>query len=198
MCEIYKNLSLQDLPNEVWKDIEEFPNYRVSNMGRIKSKEHVTIGKNNSTYSFKEKIKTQRLKKSGYLDCCLRKQGETKSHNLNVHRFVAKAFIPNPENKPQVNHINEDKTDNRIENLEWVFSKENNNHGTRNQRISLQKMDKGKKVLQFDLEGNLLNIYTSVRQADRMNDKCNQSAIVKCCKGKQKTCGGFLWRYSDD
>lgn len=198
MCEIYKNLSLEDLPNEIWKDIEEFPNYQISNMGRIKVKEHITKGKNGGSYKFKEKIKTQRLKKSGYLDCCFRKQGESKSYNLNIHRFVAQAFIPNPENKPQVNHINEDKTDNRVCNLEWSTSKENCNHGTRNKRISDYKMNKGNMVQKLDLNGGILETYTSVRQADRMNKKCNQSAIVKCCKGKQKTCGGYLWRYVDD
>lgn len=138
------------------------------------------------------------MKKSGYLDCCFRKQGENRGHNLNIHRFVAKAFIPNYDNKPQVNHINEDKTDNRVENLEWMTNKENVNHGTRNKRISDYKMNKGNIVQKLDLNGKILEIYTSVRQAARMNEKCDQSAIVKCCKGKQKTCGGYLWRYVND
>ena len=107
---------------EIWRDIEGFEGlYQVSNFGRIK---RVTTGK----------ILKGDKNNDGYLRVKLYKNN-TKS-NKSIHRLVAEAFIPNPENKPQVNHINEDKTnnslDNSLDNLEWMTAKENINHGTRN------------------------------------------------------------------
>lgn len=186
MCEIYKNLSLEDIQREIWKDIEDFPNYQVSNMGRIKSYKQKTC-----------KIMKQNLTSAGYLDFQLRSKNN-KSVHFSTHRLVAQTFIPNSENKPQVNHINEDKTDNRVVNLEWMTEKENSNYGTGKERMikSLRNGKLNKPVLQYDLEGNFIREWKSMREAGRngFDSKC----ISKCCKMIRKTHKGYIWKYKEE
>ena len=102
---------------EVWKDIEDYPNYQVSNLGRIKSIPRVRT---------KGGILKQEIDKMGYLKVYLMK--DNKGHLVSTHRIVAKVFISNPDNLPQVNHIDGNKTNNKVENLEWCTAKENVNH----------------------------------------------------------------------
>lgn len=106
---------------EIWKDIKEYEGiYQVSNLGRVKSLKHSKEGK----------LLKGRVTGKGYLSVALFRNSVRKSNS--IHRLVAEAFIPNPENKPEVNHIDENKLNNDVSNLEWVTSKENSNHGTRN------------------------------------------------------------------
>ena len=134
----------------------------------------------------------------GYLRVELSKNGERKK--CSVHRLVAQTFIPNPENLPEVNHIDEDKTNNRVDNLEWKWHKDNCNHGTRNERIGkankivqTNNSKKSKRVLQLSLSGELIKVWPSVSECGRNGfDKGN---VCKCCNGKSKTYKGFRWEY---
>lgn len=107
---------------EEYKTIKSHPNYMVSNLGNVKSNKRSGW-----------KIMKVKPKATGYCDIDM--DGKTYS----VHRLVAETFIFNPENKPEVNHINEKRYDNRVENLEWVTAKENSNHGSRNDKVSKAK-----------------------------------------------------------
>lgn len=121
----YKNKD--EWHEEVWKDIKGYEGlYQVSSLGRIKSLERITKGR--IRYYKKEKILKNHIGQDGYFKTYLYKLGKVKTCRIN--RLVAETFIPNPENKPEVNHINEVKTDNRVENLEWTTRKENSLHSS--------------------------------------------------------------------
>lgn len=171
---------------EIWKTIEDYPNYMISNLGNVKS---LKFGK--------ERILKQAKYTNGYCFVVLSKEGKQKS--CIIHRLVATAFIPNPDNLPEVNHKNEIKTDNRLENLEWVTHKQNCNYGTRNERSS--KANKGKPniarqkpIACYNKKGNLVALYTSATQASELLI-IDISSIIKCCRGKYKTCGGYIFKY---
>ena len=163
--------------NEIWKPIKDYENYYVSTLGRVKS----TKQWNGSC----ERILKQGISNKGYSVVALCKNGKPKS--FNVHRLVANAFIPNPNNFDQINHINENKTDNRVENLEWCTSSYNMAYGT---RLSKQIKKCSKPVL--CVETNI--IYPSAADAARKLS-LNQGNISNCCLGKNKTCAGFHWYY---
>ena len=174
---------------EIWKtaisDGEPYKGYKVSNLGRMMSLNYRNTGKSELMNPYEDK--------KGYLQVNLSKNGETKT--CFVHRIVAETFIPNPEKKPEVNHIDEDKTNNRVSNLEWKSHKGNCNHGTRNERI-FEKTTNGKcskKVLQFSKSGEFIREWPSVMECSRNGyDFRNVSA---CCLGKRKTAYGFCWEY---
>ena len=132
--------------NEIWKDIEGYEGfYKISNLGRVKSCERVIIATRRHKLTFvkiKERIRVIRKNHKGYLYVMLNKDGKTKV--LKIHRLVAQAFIPNPDNLPCVNHKDEDKTNNIVTNLEWCTHLYNNLYGTRLERIG--KAIKGRKV----------------------------------------------------
>ena len=170
---------------EIWKtavyDGEIYEGlYQVSNWGRIKSLNYLNTGKE----SVMEPDKTT----NGYLQVGLWKNGESKK--CLVHRLVAIAFVPNPEGKPEVNHIDENKENNRVENLEWKWHKDNCNHGTRNERIAKAL---SKPVLQLSLSGDLIREWPSIAECGR--NGFSLSAVCKCCNGKQKTHKGFRFMY---
>lgn len=165
---------------EEWKDIEGYEGlYQVSNLGRVK--------RSKGKYMKSERILMLFINTPGYLQVMLCKNNKCKK--FTVHRLVANAFIPNPENKPQVNHIDEDKTNNKVSNLEWVTAKENVNHGTRNERSS-------KKIKAIDIANGEWNDYKSISECARELG-LHQSSISMCLKGKRKTSGGYTFKYKE-
>ena len=174
--------------NEEWKDILGFEGiYQVSNLGRIKSLEKIdALGR-----KVEEKILKPHPNGNGYYNVGLCKNSKVRFYQ--VHSLVYEAFNGQIPENMQVNHINEVKTDNRLENLNLMTPKENVNFGTRNERIS-KKLSKT--VLQFDLQDILIKEYPSTRQAERETGFA-QGNIVKCCKGKYKTAYGFKWKYKE-
>ena len=186
---------------EQWRtpiyDGEPYEGYKVSNWGKILSLNYNRTGK--------PELMNPAEDTSGYLQVGLRKNGET---NLClVHRLVAQTFIPNPENLPEVNHKDEDKTNNFVflnedgsvdkekSNLEWKNHRDNCNHGTRNERIGKTSTNgkQSKKVLQLSLSGELIREWPSIHECGRNGfDFRNVSA---CCRGERKTAYGFRWMY---
>lgn len=140
----------------------------------------------------------------GYMISCLGRtiNGKEVKVNIKQHRLVAIAFLPNPQNLPQVNHKDEDKTNNRVENLEWCDENYNTNYGTGKERARQKKFNKGsklmpeKQVLQINKDGNIIKQYASIREAARETG-IEHSCICRCCTGSRntKTAGGFKWAY---
>lgn len=221
-----------NIENEIWKDIPEYEGqYQVSNFGRVKSLER------KGTYN---RIMKPHKCKNGYLYVCLSKDNKYKTFLL--HRLVALAFIPNnnPTKKTQINHKDENKENNKVENLEWVTPKENTNYGTRNERASkniskaMKEKYKGgkhpmfgkmksenhpmfgkhhsketkqkisenckgknnKPIQQYTLDNVFIREWESATTASEELNIIRQN-ITNCCKSKQKSAGGFIWRYKD-
>lgn len=170
---------------EIWKEIKGYPNYMVSNMGRVKS-----LGNNKTR---KEKILNLYKRTGGYLYVSLSKNGKLK--NYRVHRLVYETFLGEIPDGMQCNHINEDKTDNRLENLNLMTPKENCNWATRIKRIVKAT---SKQVLQIDKNTNeIIKEFPSTKEVQRQLGYL-QAHICQCCKGKQKTSYGFIWKYKEN
>lgn len=160
---------------ETFVKIDGFEKYEVSNLGRVRNM------KSGRT------LKPQ-LQKNGYLTHQLSEHNKRKT--LLLHRIIATAFIDNPGKKPQVNHIDENKLNNDLSNLEWCTEKENMTHGTRTKRAA-EKLSQ--KVIQLDLNDNILNVFKSMVQAEQETG-VSTGNISSCCSGKTKSAGGFKWK----
>lgn len=171
---------------EIWKDITGYEGlYQVSDQGRVKSlKRKDCLGR-----TIQERILKTKIDRYGYLQLNLHAYGKQKT--LTVHRLICEAFNENPEGKPEVNHINENKTDNRACNLEWCTRKENVNHGTRNERVAKAN---SKQVWQYTLDGELVKVWKSPREAGKQGG-FDHGAISNVANGKRKTHKGFVWKY---
>ncbi len=180
---------------ETWKDIRGYEGlYQISDLGRIRSLGRVVNAKGNSKSKKRERILTQEITVFGY--CRVRLfNSDGKAKHYAVHRLVAQEFIGNPEGF-EINHKNEIKTDNRVENLEIVTSKQNCNYGTRNERLSKKNTANkdiwSKKVVQKDKAGNVIAVYDSRLEAERQTGLSNRE-IGRVCNGKRKTHKGYIW-----
>lgn len=142
------------MTEEIWRDIKNYEGrYQVSDQGRVKSLERTFIDKNGRKQIIKERVLRPGISRGGYLRVRLYAYGKSKT--LSVHRLVCETFHKNPDNKSQVNHINEIKTDNRACNLEWSTACENINFGTRSERVAKAL---SKKIGQYALDGQLVKI----------------------------------------
>ena len=202
------------MKKEVWKDVKGYEGlYKVSNLGRVKALERKITYSNGAEHIYPEKIKNQ-VNSCGYLAVSLCKDGKPKQ--IKVHRLVAEAFLPNDNNLPQVNHKDEDKHNNNVENLEWCSAKYNCGYGSRIKRITestdYSKMvahqnykENGKKssekmsypVEQYSLDGKLVRRWKSAREVQKELG-WDRSYIAKCCRGVAETSHGFKWKYANN
>lgn len=184
------NKVLEEL-HEEWKNISNYDGrYKVSSYGKVKNKKKVM-----SLYE-----------SHGYLGVFLSNGNGKTWHS--VHRLVAEAFLdkkyfkclPSEDRKQinldylEVNHKDENKQNNKVENLEWCSRAYNINYGTKNKRVA-EKLSEA--VIQFDLNGSIIGFYKSIKEAGEEN-KVNYSSIVRCCRKQISNAGGFIWRYAKE
>lgn len=179
---------------EIWKDIEGYEGrYQVSNLGRVKSlaREYKT-GANQATIRMGEKVMKQKVRPNKYCLVTLRRDGVV--CDAYVHRLVAEAFIPNPTNRPQVNHRDENPSNNKVDNLEWCTPLENVRYGT---GIARSVSKRCKPVVQKTLDGEIVKIWDSIAEAgdsfipiQGRKNICNALS-----QPDKKTAYGFYWNY---
>lgn len=199
------------MEHEIWKDIADYVGlYQVSNLGRVRS---LGFDKYHKGRILKQNFDGRK----NYLFVGLHKDKKVKQ--INVHRLVALMFVPNPYNLPCVNHKDENKTNNRADNLEWCTIKYNSNYGNaknnmiesrvRNNIISEiirkakqtkminQSYSCEKPIIQFSLDGDFIKEYISATEAERVTG-ISRAGIRRCCIGKYKQARGYKWKYKED
>ena len=179
---------------EEWRPVVGYEGlYEVSDWGRVRSLDRYVEcncrwGKPMKQY-FKGKMLNEHYDKYGYLQVNLTVDGKTKTKK--IHRLVAEAFIPNPNRFPEINHIDENKINNIVENLEWCDAKYNCNYGTRIERIINPQR---KKINQYTIEGEFVRSYNSMAEAEQHG--FSHGCICMCCKGIKKQHKGYVWKYA--
>lgn len=172
---------------EIWKDIEGYEGlYQVSNTGKVKS---FRQGKRNGASN--EYLLKLTLNANGYPQIMLYRSPNDRHKHL-VHRLVAQAFIPNPDNLEAVNHKDENPLNNNVDNLEWCTLSYNNAYGTARIR---QSITNGQRVQQFTINGVLLATYESMHIASEITG-VNKHAIKDCCIGHCQTGAGYIWKFA--
>lgn len=182
---------------EVWKDVVGYEGlYKISSFGRLKRLKRTTLGKDGIEYNYPELIIKGDYDKDGYIRTTMSKNKKKKTKKL--HRLVAEAFVPNPNNYPEVNHLDETKDNNHVDNLEWITVKGNANYGTRNERITnhpnqIKKINGWKKQVRVtNLKNGEVNIYESATKAGKhlgldqtlVSRGCRNNMIIGKSKGE--------------
>lgn len=171
---------------EIWKTIDRYGGlYQVSNLGRVRNCDGLVM--------------SQKPSKDGYVRILLYKDGKYKAEY--AHKLVANAFIPNPDNKPEINHIDANKSNNYVDNLEWVTRSENHHHAVAKGLKPICPTFKkygadnpcSKPVLQYDMNGNLIREWKSRIDAAHYIG-CDPNSITRCINGVRKSCKGFIWK----
>ena len=186
--------------NEIWKPVvgnETY--YSISDLGNVRSNGKTYVDKLNRTQNRKPKILNTHVANIGYL-CVDLKFGDNWKQK-HIHRLIAEAFIPNPDNKPTVNHIDGNKLNNNISNLEWNTYSENNKHAVDNglrkspwTNITGSKHPQSKPVIQMDKKDNIINTFVNARQAQEKTG-ISYKHISCCCLGKRMSTGGYRWKF---
>ena len=178
------------MAKEIWKDIPEYEGvYQVSNLGVVRSVDRVSC----HGHRLRGKVLSYLVVGKGYLAVGLHKNGVQKMEY--VHRLVACAFVPGYVSGFEVNHINENKKDNRASNLEWIKHVENINHGTGRKRY-FENLSTKKTVEMYSLNGRFIKNFASAGQAAR-SLSVRVSHIAECCRGILKTAYGYKWKYKE-
>lgn len=184
--------------SDIWKDIDGYEGlYQASNTGKIRSLDRIMLNRwGNGERHKRGKLMKFDLTSNGYLAVNLSKDGIGK--RFLVHRIVAQCFIPNPENKPCIDHINTDRTDNRVENLRWVTHRDNQNNPVTKSKMKLNK-SKAKPILQFSLDDKFIKRWNSCSDIVRELGY-NQGSISACCRNKKNyfTAYGYRWGFEKD
>lgn len=167
------------------KSIKEYPGYYCNRKGDIYSTKKHIRNPDGSLHKM-----TPTLNGAGYLHVTLRKEG--KKYSRVVHRLIAKTWMPNPESKRTINHIDGNKENNHVDNLEWATDSENVRHSWTT-GLSYKET---KAVNQYDKEFNLIATFTSIKKAAEKTNS-NRGSITRNAKGFLKTHNGFIWRYAD-
>lgn len=174
---------------EIWKDIPDYEGiYQASNLGKIKSlPKNIKMPKGGYRKQ-KEKFLKFSIDKDGYFKTTICKNKKPKTYY--VHRLIAKTFIKNKENKSFVNHIDGNKQNNCVNNLEWCTAKENVNHAIHILKKRMKKVDK------YSLDNVYIETYESIEEAGLKNN-IKPEHIWRCCKNIRPTSGGFIWKYNN-
>jgi len=179
---------------EIWKEIDFYYGYEISNLGRVRSLNRVILRSDGKNMTFKGKILKNRFNKHNYGYVIINLK------NYGVHRLVANAFITNHENKPQVNHIDGDKKNNQVQNLEWCTHNENVLHALKNDLYPRKfGIDNAlsKKIMQIDkYKNNCIKIWDSFMDVKRELG-IDTKNLVYCCQNKPSynSAGGYKWQY---
>ena len=180
--------------NEIWKDIEGYEGkYQVSNLGRVRSLPRICISRNASgEYRFLTKVKILRTfeQRSGYRRVSFGK-GKDKRAFL-VHRLVGFAFVPGYREGLFINHKDENPSNNRADNLEWVTALENNIYGNH-----IENCHRHRAVEQLTKDGHFIQRFDSIKEASKATG-CRTTSIQSCCSGRFKSSLGYRWRYAED
>ena len=180
------------MKKELWRDIKDYEDlYQGSNLGRVRSLDRWVKSKNGSIRICRGRILKPYTNKDGYLCVVLSKNNKQKTFRVN--RLVAEAFLDNPNNLPQVNHKDENKQNNNVENLEFCDCKYNINFGT---AIARRSKTISKAVVQYTLDGTFVREWPSAMDAEREGG-FRSECICMCCKGKIKTHKGFIFLYKN-
>ena len=201
--EIYKNLSIESLSNEEWRDVVGYEGlYQVSSLGRVKSLPKRIVYKDGREYIYPSKVIKNQKVGTGYR--CVTFYGVSGKKQYYVHRLVAETFIPNPDNLKDVNHKDGCKTNNILFNLEWCSRSDNQKHAYKNglNRVHIDEAikERSRPVIQCAPSGEVIAEYASASKAAKASGY-NQGRISKYCRGENKkhsTYKGYIWRYKDD
>ena len=173
---------------EIWKDIKNYEGlYQISNLGRVKSLKRYVNHSGNSKRVVNEKILKPVIDNTKYFVVSLWKDNKhTRPH---IHRLVAETFISNLENKPHINHIDGNKLNNSVNNLEWCTPKENIIHAY---KIGLNKNNRI--VNQYDLNGNFIKTWNNIKEAQVFYKTTH---IGECCRGTRNQTKNYIWKYAN-